>query len=675
MKKIDTGRKAQVTVFIIIGIILLVSASIVIYITQLRKVEVIEEVVVPPEVQPVYDYVTGCLSQIGADALAMMGTQGGYSDLSPERIDTRDITMTPPAYIKIDPSNTFKLPHWFYEGEWRIPTIEFMQGEIADYVTQNLAACISSFEAFRPQYEITELGPPLVLSVITEDDVAVILEYPLEIRQAEKVTEHDRFIAMLPVRLRKIHELAEATLREVHETHIFENVTIDLMAMDPEVPMDPMGIEFSCGGKQWGLDEVEKKVQKLMYYNVPKFRVRGTDYPQFAAPESVYEALKEYTMEDINEGNLPTITTPSDAIEYNKMMIDPGIEGAEGMKVAFSYQYRWGMDLTALPNDGGILRSNVGPGQGVLRLFCITTYHFVYDVIYPVMARISDPDAFAGLGYVFQFAFPVLIDDNRPNREEFGVRNFQGYYIDTGFCEQAGGDVAEIRVIGVDEAGFRMTAGMSGVNISYRCIGRQCDLGQTGYDQNAPGRYALIRAMPPGCANPIIRAEKDGYLPIEGQLTEDYLELEMIKLRKMPFTVIKHTYSESSEGLVPGSEKPISKGDEVSLYLRLRNKPVEHDQYKMVQFGDNETGQIEIIEETAEYDIDLILQNYGTIVGGFKAENLTIKYSDFSGANEMVFHVFEYSPRPASDNEERQAKMMTLLMEMNYTEELKPTFR
>ena len=673
--KSKTSRKAQVTVFIIIGIILLVSASIVIYITQVRKVEVVEEVVVPPEVQPVYDYVTGCVYQIGVDALSIIGMQGGYADLGLDRVGIRDITMNPSAYLRIDPAGVFKLPYWFYEGEWRIPTLEFMQNEIADYITQNVYVCIGNFSAFEPQFQVTELGPPRISSVITEDDVAIIIDYPLEIRQGEKSTEHDKFITRLPVRLRKIHALARGILEEAHKTVIFENLTIDLMAMDNDVPMDPQGIEFSCGGKTWRLDEVERKVQRLLYYNVPKFRVRGTDYPPFSAPESVYETLREYTMEDINEGNLPTIAAPRDAFEYNRMMIDPGIADAEDMKVTFSYQYRWGMDLTALPNDGGILRSNVGPGQNLLRFLCITTYHFVYDVIYPVMVRINDPEAYAGLGYVLQFAFPVLIDDNMPNRDEFGSRSFVGYYMDEGFCEQGGGDVAEIRAIGVDEAGFKMTSGLREVSIGYRCVTRQCDLGKTGYDQNAPGRYALIREMPAGCANPIITAEKEGYLPAEGQLTGNYLELEMTKLRKLPFTVVKHTYRESSEEIVGGTESDLYKGDEVTIYMRLRNTPVQHDQSMTMAFGGNESGQIELVEETAQYDIDVMLQNYGTFVGGYKANNLTIEYSDLKNANEMVFHVFEYSPRPKKGDDERQANLAEYYTAMNYTEELRPTFR
>jgi len=668
------NRKAQITVFIIIGLVLLISASVVIYLTQIRKIDVIEEVVVPPEVQPVYDFVTGCLYQVGSDALSIIGTQGGYSNLDPARIDTRDITLTPPAYIKVDPANIFKLPHWFYEGELRVPTLEFMQKELADYVSANLAPCIQNFTSFEPAFEINPIAPPQLLSVITEDDVAVILEYPIEITQGGKTTEHDKFITRIPVKLKKIHELAEGILMEINKNNIFENITIDLMAMDPDVPMDPQGVEFQCGGQTWRLDNVEKKVQRLAYYNIPRFRVKGTDYAPFSAPESVYEELNQFTMKDINEGRFPSVPTPADAFEYNKMMIDPSIADVEDMKVTFQYQYRWGMDLNALPNDGGILRSNEGQGQGFLSLLCISAYHFVYDVIYPVQVRIRDPEAYSGLGYIFQFAFPVLIDDNQPNRQSFGIRNFQGYYIDTGFCDQPGGTPSEIKVIGIDEAGFPMTSGLRDVNISYRCVSRRCNLGQTGYNQNAPGRYSLITDMPPGCSNPIIGASKTGYLPAEKQLIGDILEIEMKKLRKIPFTISKHTYRESSEELALEGNEELTRGDQISIYMRLLGN-IDHDQHIMVRFDDNETQDIELVEETSQYDIEVMFHNYDTLIGGFKGKNITISSSDFRNANEMVLHVFEYKPRPTSQDEERQTKMLTYYLEGDYKEELKPTFR
>lgn len=668
MKKRGETR-AQVTVFIIIGLILLVSASIVIYVTTVRKVEVIEEVVVPPEVQPIYDYVTNCLYESGSDALVLIGMQGGFVDLSPERIETRDITMTPSSYIKIDPTNTFKLPLWFYEGEDRTPPLEFIQGEIARHVQEHFEECIANFTAFEPQYQITALDKPRISSILTDQDVVIRLDYPIEIKEGEKTTTHEKYISHIPVRLKKMWELASAILKKENEVNFFDNLTVDLMAMYDKIPMD--GMEFSCGLKTWRLEEVEDEAQYLFRLYIPKVRVKGTDYPPFLADDDIYEELAEYTMEDVNEGNLPDIPTPDDAFEYNRMMLDPEVSGVDDLKVSFVYLPRWGIDLNALPNEAGILRSNIAPGQSFLSFMCINTFHFTYDVIYKIQARLLDPEAYAGEGYIFQFGFPVLIDDNKPNREQFGVRLFEDFYTDLSFCENRGGDTFEIKAVGFDEEGYMMTSGMPDVNISYHCFDRHCLLGTTGYSPQAPGRYALITQLPLGCKNPIIEAEKSGYLKASGQLVEESLDLEMTKLRKMPFTIMKHPYLRG--GGLQQQTLELSYGDEVALYIKLREHPAQHEQYLTYLYGQNETPEVEIVDGDASYDMDIMLNSHGRLVGGYRAKNITLSYGDFAGLSEMVFHVFEYRPRPTES--EDIAQMMNYFMGMTYQEELKPTFR
>ncbi len=664
-----TNKKAQVTVFIIIGLILLVSASIVVYMTTVKKVDVIEEIVVPPEVQPVYDYVSNCLYQMGSDALIIAGTQGGYTDLSPERVETRDLTLTPSAYVKIDPSNTFKLPLWFYDGEDRTPSLEFIQGEIARHVEQNFNICINGFEAFKPQMEITPLGNPVLSSILTDEEVVVRLEYPIEVRQEGKATEHSKFMARIPVRLKKMWELASAILKKENEVNFFDTLTIDVFAMDSKIPMD--GMDFQCSPKIWQLSDVEKQAKKLLQYYVPKVRVKGTNHPPFIAEDDVYEELKMYTMEDINNGNYPKIPTPEDAFEYNKMYIDPQVSGVDDMKASFYYSPSWGLDINALPNDAGLLRSNTAPGQSFLNLMCINSYHFTYDIIYPIQARIQDPEAFGGQGYIFNFGFPVLIDDNKPNRETFGVRLFEDYYTSTGFCEDLGGDSAEIKVIGLDSEGYMMDSGLQGVKISYHCIDKRCELGETGYSASAPGRYSLVTTLPVGCNNPIIYAEKDGYLKASGQLTEKYLEIEMVKLKSLPLKIVKHNYRKETG--VQQAQAGLAAGDEAIVYLQFRGQPSKNEQYIIISNNDNETQYLELVDGTASYDIDVMLNSYGKLIGGYRAKNLTISYDEIAGASEIVLHAFEYQPRPTTDQAELE--MISYYMGNEYKEQLKPTFR
>ena len=70
-------KKGQVTIFIIIGIILVISVGIFIYLYQAEVIRPFEEVVVPTvekapgEVRPIQDFITACVEATGKDVKKM----------------------------------------------------------------------------------------------------------------------------------------------------------------------------------------------------------------------------------------------------------------------------------------------------------------------------------------------------------------------------------------------------------------------------------------------------------------------------------------------------------------------------------------------------------------------------------------------------------------------------
>src|SRR5574341_2475565 len=97
------SKRGQITIFIIIGIVLLLSVGVALYFYQARVTEPIKRLVaVPEEVQQIYDYVATCANQIGKDGLLIMGTQGGYINIPPI------IDRNPNAYVAADPAGISK---------------------------------------------------------------------------------------------------------------------------------------------------------------------------------------------------------------------------------------------------------------------------------------------------------------------------------------------------------------------------------------------------------------------------------------------------------------------------------------------------------------------------------------------------------------------------------------
>ena len=112
-------KRAQVTVFIIIGILLLISIGILLYMQE-RKVPVKEEfktVVeeIPVEFQPIKNYVEVCLIKTSTEALDKIGNSGGYTDLSKYDIRSFRDKPTEGDSFRFFPENeNSAIAYWFY---------------------------------------------------------------------------------------------------------------------------------------------------------------------------------------------------------------------------------------------------------------------------------------------------------------------------------------------------------------------------------------------------------------------------------------------------------------------------------------------------------------------------------------------------------------------------------
>lgn len=681
--------KGQITVFIIIGIILLLSAATIIYFTQQRAKAPIERVVsVPEEVQKVYDYVITCVEQAGKEGLITMGAQGGYLTL-PEVI-----SRNPNAHLEADPLGVRKIPYWYYEGEDRTPSLENMQRDLALHIKQRLPECVGTFEAFKEQYDINPQSDILPVVTFTDEDVVIELKWLLDIAIKDRVVQLTDYVTSFPLHLKDMYDLATNIMESENKGGFMENLTIDLMVANPDIPLS--GMEFSCGTKKWHLNTVKRELQRTLYYNLPQIRIENTNYPPPLAPERVYDQLKRQSKdieEDLIAGKEPDWPddAPEDAFEMNRMRFDVNAKESD-LKVAFMHQENWPLFINAQPNQGGILSTAQMKGpKKYLRFMCMNQWHFAYDVIYPVKVLVRDESAFFGEGYNFQFAFPVIIEDNKESRTFFGLKRFQVPAVGTDFCSALGDQYIDIRAKGFVEGGL-VAEELPDANITYQCLSQQCILGTTYSD--GTGAIRLTSYLPEGCTNPTIRAEKDGYLPAEGIGRAGTLELFLTRLKRLNYSFRIYPYTEHvdkdnpletsrEEWLHAQTYTELPRGMHATITFSLANGT--HDQYK---YYEPETrfeviegianNQLDFVYDDAQYNIDVLLFKQDLPVGGYHAENITISYEDLLTSNNLVIPVVEYRPLPKEDHQ--QAAMFFFLYENGerndkpYAEDLPLTF-
>lgn len=181
-------RNAQVTMFIMIGMILLVFAALFFYATELVQKRVEVRVV---EASSTKELVEHCLGVVAEDALLVIGRQGGVARLTG-------------SYF--EPLNTSYL---FDEGENKVPDTDAVAQELSDYSEEHLGLCIDGFKVLEKKgITAVEKGPLKVTTLIAEKDVRFSIDWQLEERKGGVVTTPEFVPAQKAVRLKEILQLA-----------------------------------------------------------------------------------------------------------------------------------------------------------------------------------------------------------------------------------------------------------------------------------------------------------------------------------------------------------------------------------------------------------------------------------------------------------------------------------
>lgn len=673
-------KKGQITIFIIIGLLIILSVGLVLYFTSQQTLAPVKRAVaVPQGGEDVYDYVVNCINTLGKEALITMGTQGGFVSMPPI------IERNPNAHILADPLGVRKVPLWYYEGEDRVPTLGYMQKDVQTYIQDNLRSC-TDFTSFTDR-TIVPAAELIPIVTFTDSDVVIEVKWNIDIESPEKLVQLTEFVSVFPVRYKQLYDLATTLMTYENEYSWFENLTVDFLSMNPDIPVS--GMEFSCGPKRWLITNIKQELQQSLHYLLPQIRIANTVYPEPDAPLSTYNRLKD-DAKDITrdliadkQPRYPT-ATPPDAYEMNRMMLDLSLRRTD-LKATFVYD-NYPLLINAQPNRGGVLSTSQMRGpKKYLGFFCINTWHFAYDVIYPVKMMIRDDTAFGGEGYIFQFAFPVIVEDNHASRELFGLRRFEASGSGVDVCSTVGTQRADIRVKGfVPDSPVAVE--LSDVNITYRCLSMECALGQTFGDGS--GNIRLFTYLPEGCANPTIAAHHEGYLPNSATALEERVDITLTPLKTLNYSFQVVPYQEyvdkenptrviSSEWLDAQSYTRLPRGMHATVLLSAHDFDLE--QYKDFDpsiTDDPGMNQLDFILDDADYNLDIILMKDNLPVGGYHAENITIRYDDIVNSNNVLFRIVEYRPLPKEDFQ--QAGMFFFLYEKGkkndqpYTIDLEP---
>ncbi len=550
---IKNNKKGQLTIFIIIGIVLLFSAALIIYIRQAvteykPPVEIALEIV-PTELQPLQTFVTNCIKDVATEAIRKAGLQGGYVDASNIAVNDRDPTSG--EGVTLSPGSELKIPYWYYMKSQNTCTSECefaskqpplyrtagsnsVEEQLDKYVEERLSACLLDFAPFKAQgFEIQE-GNVDALTAIAKTDVFVQVEYPLTVTTNGRLAKLSKFTAQVPVNLGKFYDLAAELTEKQASTGFLDFLSVNLIssyARRDETRLPPLSDYSFDPGKQksWLQSEVKKNIEEILTIYTPALQATGTANFQ---------------------GNLYTGNEPLAKGIYNIFILP--LDKTYRVNTEFVYLPSWPTYLDVTPRQGEIIKSeSVGGLPQILSFIGFNEYKFAYDLSYPVLITLSDAQELDNEGFVFQFALEANLRSNQPMRSGTTLLRSAAFTTQSLVCKPSNFNSANVTITVTDT----ITKTAVETALVYFSLGKEaCFIGET----SAKG--VLQSKMPVGIGGLVI--SKDGYtsktLPFGTSLgVEQKISVGLDPYREISVSVARVPIVRKSPQLTIGAKQEI----------------------------------------------------------------------------------------------------------------------
>ena len=518
-------KRGQVTVFIIVGIVILLAASIIIYITRGSDLKEFTPVAVndlPTEIAPIQLYMDSCIERELKAGLRLIGAHGGYVGMHTQDeiytgktfdVDLAGIDPTSFGALTVNPNDqNSNVAYWFYMKppnncddigapcvfEYQIPPLRkedkfsgdpnSIEEQLAEYIKKNIAKCSAGFSVFEAQgINITAAGAIAVRVIIAKDDTKAYVEYPFDINsELLGKSNLDKFYARAKVKLPKMYELAKNITYMQVENNFIEQIMLETTTiyagLDSEIP--PYGEEeMGASERSWPMVQAKNRLSEIYANYLSSLKVENT--LGYTIPSSF----------------------PNDWEEsfYYHYQVLPVIGDYKDIEADFMYSSNW--PLYASFNRGkDIIRST--RKLSILGMYTIYDYDTTYDISVPLLVELKDRDS--DVSRDGTFTFNIALEGNVRNNEI--IKNAIIYPPAAGnvspwgepmICYPNQRTSALMTIFVSDTSGVPISDAL----INYKSGSQNCGIGQTTIINN---RGILRDRFPQGYG--LIKVVKEGYL-------------------------------------------------------------------------------------------------------------------------------------------------------------------
>ncbi len=187
-------KRGQVTVFIVIGLLIILLVGSIFLLKAFIISEEIEKTDLAPMLSDsIKSYIESCIEQTGKKALTFVARQGGYYELPP--------------------LSEFGLPYYFYENKSRLISKKELEQQISSYINNELFFCIQNFVLFKKTGLEIEQKEIITLTKVSTDKAVFDVTFPITIKQDALAKSIAYFSESVPSRLGTIHNMTAEFMR------------------------------------------------------------------------------------------------------------------------------------------------------------------------------------------------------------------------------------------------------------------------------------------------------------------------------------------------------------------------------------------------------------------------------------------------------------------------------
>jgi len=378
--------KAQVTLFMIIGAVVLIAASILFFIrNQSAEQDILTET--PGAVQyagqqELRTFMDSCIRDAAFQGMEILRLQGGYIDIPADAAtielqqDERIFDSNGIKKVEPYPGAKNDVVYWLdSSNNLHVPTVFSVEQELSAYVKKSVLSCINDFSAFREQNYQISTGI-MDVNIELSDETSINVDYPLTVTKGDISFEEGLFTLHVPINLKKALDISkELTLSEYYGAYLEYDLT-NLLSLygyaGKDTPYDLPPMIFTeansdCKMQTWTLSGTKELLLNNFEANLPYISIAG------------YGDNRGEETNDIAKG------------VYDSMTHDVA-SGYPDAEVDFSLDRSQDFSLDVKPKLGDLLRPDVYRTTGIklLPVFCNVEYKFKYTVKFPAIMTVTD---------------------------------------------------------------------------------------------------------------------------------------------------------------------------------------------------------------------------------------------------------------------------------------------